>query len=454
MTTVNSIVHKVSRAALAMAGALVLASPLASTSAAAQSAGTEAFNLPEDIAFIIESGNPMDRRAVARVNGTVITSTDIDHRLALILAAQSVELPPEEVARLRLQVFFNLVDETIQAQEAAALEMEVTTDEVNQAYAEYAASQGRGPSEMDAYLESLGSSGRSVKRQILGELAWDRLLRRNIVPFVNVSEAEVTELWERLQATRGDTEYRLGEIFLSANANNREQVLANAMQIVEQLQQGGSFVAYARQYSEASSRVTGGDLGWLFLPQLQQPQLEAAAAQMQPGQLVGPLEIPGGFSILLMIDQRQVGMPDPRDATLSLKELSLAMPQDASEAAREALAGSFIEQMQAVTSCEQADIVAESLGAATVENPQVALRDLPPAFQQILLNLQAGQMTPPFGDLADSVRMIMVCGRQMPADTAGPSVEDLMEQLEEERINRRSQSYLRDLRTDAVIEYN
>jgi peptidyl-prolyl cis-trans isomerase SurA len=50
--------------------------------------------------------------------------------------------------------------------------------------------------------------------------------------------------------------------------------------------------------------------------------------------------------------------------------------------------------------------------------------------------------------------MIMLCGSTMPADTAGPSTAQLMDQLEQERINRRAQRYIRDLRRDAVIEYN
>lgn len=454
MTDVNSIIRKISRKALALAGATALASSLGVSPALAQSGGIEAFNLPEDISFIVTPSDRNERRAVSRVNGSIITSTDIDHRLALITSVQNVEVAEEEMSRLRLQVFFNLVDETLQVQEAAALDMEVTADEVSQAYAQYAAGQGRGPSEMDAYLASIGSSGRSVKRQIEGELAWERLLIRNIRPFVNVSEAEVNDLYDRIQENRGDTEYRIGEIFLSATPNNREQVLANATQIVEQLRQGGSFVAYARQFSEATSAITGGDLGWLFLPQLQQPQLEAAAAQMQPGQLVGPLEIPGGFSILLMIDQRQIGMADPRDAVLSLKEISLVTPQGLTEAQIEERAGTFIDQMTTVTSCEAADGVAQSLGATTVDNNQIAARQLPPAFQQILLDLEVGQLTPAFGDLTESVRMIMLCGRRMPPDTAGPTAEQLMNQLEEERINRRAQRYIRDLRRDAVIEYN
>src|SRR3546814_6373021 len=48
--------------------------------------------------------------------------------------------------------------------------------------------------------------------------------------------------------SRGTEEYRLGEIFLSATPENQAAVARNAQQIVEQLEQGGSFVAYARQF--------------------------------------------------------------------------------------------------------------------------------------------------------------------------------------------------------------
>ena len=55
----------------------------------------------------------------------------------------------------------------------------------------------------------------------------------------------------------------------SSVAGNREQVLANANQIIEQLRQGGSFVAYARQFSEASTAIvamcsSGLGLSWPF----------------------------------------------------------------------------------------------------------------------------------------------------------------------------------------------
>src|SRR5690606_39133187 len=221
----------------------------------------DAFNIPEDIS-ILGPSDPNLRQATATVNGTIITGTDVDHRVALIVAANEATPSDEELQRLRLQVFRNLIDETLQIQEARAQELTVTPEEVNETYSRLATERfNRTPAELDTHLTSIGSSAASLKRQIEGEMAWDRLLRRNVAPFVQVSAGEVNETWERIQQSRGTEEYRLGEIYLSATPTTRESVAENARRIVDQLRQGGSFVAYARQFSEASTAAVGGDLG-------------------------------------------------------------------------------------------------------------------------------------------------------------------------------------------------
>jgi len=241
---------------------------------------------------------------------------------------------------------------------------------------------------------------------------------------------------------------------MEATPNTREAVLANANQIVQQLRQGGSFVAYARQYSDASSAAQGGDLGWLQLAQLQSPTLENAVQQMEPGQLVGPIEIPGGFSMLLLIDRRQIGMPDPRDALLSLKQISLDFAPGTPESEAQLKAEQFAATVQGMNGCGDVDEKAGAIGAVVVENDEIAVRALPEALQSIMLQLNVGQATPPFGDLQQGGRVLMLCGRDDPQRVGGPSFDDIMNSLENERINRRAQRYLRDLRRDAVIEYN
>jgi peptidyl-prolyl cis-trans isomerase SurA len=442
-----------SAAALLLAGYTVAAQDPVGEAGATLSADT--FNIPDNIVILGQNDLKL-RRPTALVNGTIVTGTDVDQRVALLLAAnEAKDVPEAEIQRLRLQVLRNLIDETLQIQEATAQEMTVTPEEVNETYSRLANDRfNRSVEALDAYLRSVGSSPQSLKRQIEGELAWDRLLRRNVAPFVNVSSEEVNELYQRLQASRGTAEYRIGEIFLSANPTNRTAVSENAQRIVEQLRQGGSFVAYARQFSEASTASVGGDLGWIRIEQLQNPQLEEVARQLQPGQLVGPIEIPGGFSILYLIDKRQVGMADPRDAVMSLKQISLDFPQGISPEDARQRAAAFAQTVQSIHGCGQADSAAAAIGAEVVTNDQIAVRSLPEALQSALLELNVGQATPPFGSLEDGVRVLMLCGRDDPAPEAGPDRETLQSAMEDDRINKRAQRYLRDLRRDAVIEYN
>ncbi|MXP46116.1 peptidylprolyl isomerase [Altererythrobacter luteolus] len=431
------------------------ASPIALQAQAIGQSGasnSNVLNIPDNVVLMGQS-DPNVRTATAVVNGTVITGTDVDHRTALLTAASEGELPPEELRRVRMQVLRNLIDETLQIQEAAAQEIEISDGQVNQRYQTLAAQNfGQQTEAMDQYLLSIGSSPASLKRQIKGELAWTSLLRRNISPFINVSEEEVREELKRMEAEKGTEEFRLGEIYLSATAENLETVQQNAAQIVDQLRQGGSFVAYARQFSEASTASVGGDLGWVRLPQLPR-ELSSQATQMQPGELRGPIPIPGGFSILFLIDKRQILMADPRDATLSLKQISISFSPGVTEASAAAKVETFTNAVASMRGCGDAESVAAGIGADVVSNEIVA-RQLPEQLQASLLNLQVGQTTPPFGSVNDGVRVLMLCGRDDPETVGGPTIDDLIAQKEEERIQKRAQRYLRDLRNDAYIEYN
>ncbi|KQN04571.1 peptidylprolyl isomerase [Sphingobium sp. Leaf26] len=413
---------------------------------------SQQLNLPKDVTVFGKS-DPNVRKATAIVNNRIITGTDIDQRLALIITANGGKVEAEEKERLRVQVLRNLIDETLQIQEAAANDIKIDPAEIQQSYERVAANFRQSPTQFDAYLREKGSSAASIKRQIEGELAWSRLQRRNIQPFVNVSEDEVKSVVDRLNASKGSDEYRVGEIYLSATPENQEQIVANARNIIQQIQQGGSFQAYARQFSEASTAAVGGDLGWVRSAQLPN-ELAQAAAEMQVGQIAGPIPVAGGVSLLYLMDKRKVLTADPRDSLLSLKQLSVLFPQGTTKDQASAKAAAFAAAIKEIKGCGQANDVGKKIGADVVDNDNVKVRDLPPQLQDILANLQVGEATPPFGSITDGVRVLVVCGRDEPASANAPNAEQIMAQLEEERVNKRARIYLRDLRRDAVIEYN
>lgn len=436
---------------LALAGAVAISAPLIGQTVGGDEDLSGGLNIPKDIT-VFGNRDPNVRTATAIVNGAIITQTDVDHRLALVLAANGGRIDEQEKERLRLQVLRNLIDETLQIQEAAAQKIEVSREEIDQTFARVAQNFKRTPKQFADYLHTQGASAASMKRQIEGEQAWRRVLGRRVEPFIAVSDDEVNAIIARLNATKGANEYHVGEIFLSATPETMADAQANADRIVDQIRNGASFPAYARQFSEASTAAVGGDLGWVRAEQLPD-QLSAMVTQLGTGQISAPIPVPGGYSILLLIDKRQVLGSDPRDAELSLKQLSINFPPSTKPADAKPRVEAFAKAVQTIQGCGTADAIAASIGAEVVANDQMKVGDLPPQLQELMLNLQVGQATPAFGSLSDGVRALVLCGRDDPPPPAGPSFEQIQSQIEQERVNRRALRYLRDLRRDAVIEY-
>ena len=425
------------------------------TGAAAQTAtptpnSATALNLPEN-PTVFGAGMPSVVKATAIINGEVITQTDVDQRVALLAIANGGEIKPEEVERLRTQVLRNLIDETLQIQAARQEDIKIKPEDIDRTVARVAANVKQTPEQMAEYLRIRGSSIRSIRRQIEGETAWNRLQRAKIESQVSVGDDEVKSIIDRMNASKGTQEYRVGEIFLSANSSNQPQVLANAENVLEQLRGGASFVGYARQFSEASTAAVGGDLGWVRPGQLPEA-LSSVLVTLSAGQISAPIAVSGGYSIIAVQDTRKILTADPRNAVLSLKQVSIAFPKGTSKALAEPIVARFASAAQNIGGCGGVDRIATEFNAEVVQSDQVKLRELPPALQEMMTPMQVGQATRPFGSLDDGVRILVMCGRDE-VDSTAPSYDQVYAQLNEERINLRARRYLRDLRRDAVIDF-
>lgn len=411
---------------------------------------TANLNLPQNLQIFGKS-DPNIRKPTAIVNGYVLTRTDVDQRFNMVVALQQFQLSEEEANQLRLQVLRQLTDETIQIQEARANDIVIGQDQIDRSFAGLASRFQRTPDAMREWLREIGSSEPSLRRQIEGELAWQRLIQRNITPFTNVGDEEVKAIIARLEASKGTEEYQLREIYISATPERSGEVYRSMQQMIQQMQQGRPFEYFAR-FSEATTRAQGGDLGWVraaMLPDV----LSAAAQQMQVGQVAGPIEVPGGFSILYLVDKRQVLTADMRDARLSLRQVTVKFQPGISEAQAQAKVAEFARVLQSTRGCGEVGKAAETLGAEVVDNDAVRVRDLPPQLQQIVLDLQVGQATPPFGSQQEGVRALVLCGRDDPQNAGLPSSDQIRNGIEEQRTNLRAQRLLRDLRRDAIVEY-
>ncbi len=96
------------RLALALLAGTALA--FAGGATAQENPGASAgLSLPDNPQFFVKN-DPNHRNATVVVNGEVITGTDVDQRMALIIAASGGKISDEERQRLRLQVLRALMD--------------------------------------------------------------------------------------------------------------------------------------------------------------------------------------------------------------------------------------------------------------------------------------------------------------------------------------------------------
>jgi len=411
---------------------------------------TQSLKLPQN-PQVFGNAMPSVIKATAIINGDVITQTDIDQRLALLAIANGGKIPPEEIQRLREQVLRNLIDETLQIQAAKTEKIEVKQSDIDKTVQRVAANVKKTPDQLAVMLESSGSNIKTLRRQIEGEIAWQRLQHAKIESGVSVGDDEVKAVLDKMNASKGTQEYRVGEIFLSATPATDAQIIENANKILNQLRAGASFAGYARQYSEASTAAVGGDLGWVRPEQLP-PQLADVLRQLPAGAISNPIQVPGGYSIIAVQDTRKILTADPRDAVLNLKQVSIAFPKGTRREAAEPIVARFAEAAKNVGGCGGADKLATDFHGEIVSSDQVKMRDLPPALQRLMVPMQVGQATQPFGSLDEGVRVLVICGRDEATQSA-PSYDDIYQQLNDERVNSRSRRYLADLRRDAVIEF-
>jgi len=396
--------------------------------------------------------DPSLRKAQAIVNNDIITDTDVEQRLNLVVAANGGQIDPEEKTRLRLQVIRNLIDEKIQVQQAASKDIKIADAEIESAFRRVATNFKQTPDGFAAFLKNSGSSAASIKAQIRGELAWSRLLRRDVESKVNVGDEEVQAMIARMNATKGSEELNLRKIFLAASSESEAQVLREAAVYVGEIRAGSSFTVYARQVSQDATRNAGGAIGWVTAGQLSD-QVSAVVKTLAPGETSEPFAVPGGIEIWHLDSKRAAMMGDPGDAVLSLKQLSMAFPAGVSETQGQTMVKAFQTGTQAMGGCARADAVAKELGAE-VAGREMKLKELPPALQTIIGQLKIGQATPPFGSSRDGIRVLVLCDRDDTTTQAKiPSFDEVYAQLNDERVNRQALKLMRNLRRDAIIDY-
>jgi len=149
---------------------------------------------------------------------------------------------------------------------------------------------------------------RDVYREgIREQLLTRKLIDKKIRPGIKVSPLEVQKFYEQYKdSIRGEpAKVRLAHILLSVvpSQTQVEKARKKAEEVLRRLEEGMSFSAAAKAYSEDPSRERGGDLGYFSKGELL-PELEKECFALEPGQ-VSVLSSELGYHIILCEDKTE-----------------------------------------------------------------------------------------------------------------------------------------------------
>lgn len=253
-------------------------------------------------------GQLLDRVA-AVVNDGVVLSSQLEHEtdeIAERLRQQKTELPARNV--LRKQVLERLVVQEIQLQRADRVGIQISDEMLNGALNDVAQRNGISFADLPQTLEQQGIDYRDYRDEIRRQLTLQLLRQRDVIARINVSPRELEQFMARQQnAPDLNSEYNLSHILISVPvAATPEQLAAReqrAKEVYEKAAGGENFAQLAITYSESSTNVEGGALGWrkgAQLPSIAGDQI----AKMKAGEVTQPIRTPSGFHIFRLNEMR------------------------------------------------------------------------------------------------------------------------------------------------------
>ncbi|MFZ2031259.1 MAG: peptidylprolyl isomerase [Vitreimonas sp.] len=375
----------------------------------------------------------------AVVNDHVISTFDVRQRATLLLVSAGMERTPELMRRASAQSLNDLINERLQLEEASKFHIEITGDQIDRRLNDIATQNHLTADTMASQLAAAGVSMQSLRSQLQASLAWERLMSGMYGSRVRVSENEIRMTQERIAANASRPQYLLSEIFLPAQSEQEfTDMRAGAMHLLEQMQHGAPFPLVARQFSQAPSAATGGDLGWIASTELD-AQLQPVAAQLQQGQVSLPIRTQNGVYIIAMRDRRD-GAAAGATSMVGLKQVTIpASRRNALERVQRRISG-----------CADIDhLTAGVEGVNTIDLGSTSEADLSPTVRDRINGVAVGHASSIQVD-GDTASFVVVCTRQ----TGGGGVPDrdaIEQRLRGEELNMLAERYLRNLRREASI---
>lgn len=254
-------------------------------------------------------------QVLVKVNGDIITKTDLEQRQIAALRQTNPNLRPENEAALRQalsditpQVIVEAVDELLVVQRGRELGYAMTTDQFN-SIVENIKKENKleDEAQFQAALKQEGLSMAELRQQLERTMIIQRVQQTEVMSKLQVTDAELKIYYDSHRDTfTTKPEMTLREILVAVPVSERgvnvgleEEARAKAEDIRKRLLEGEPFPRLAADLSDSPSKANGGLVGPITIDVLA-PDLQKAIQDLKVGELTPVLRTTRGFQVIKM----------------------------------------------------------------------------------------------------------------------------------------------------------
>ena len=253
----------------------------------------------------------------AVVNGKEIKRDEVEKFYRTRVNPEGQEPSQEEALSLKLNVLDELIINEILLERAKKLSLEASDGEVEDKFTELKSPYTE--EEFQRRLKEQSMTVDDLKGDLRRQLSIQKLLNREVVSKISITDQEVTEFYNsnKAQFNFAEAQFHIAQILVTPrkepqirnrkndDATSEAEAQRKIKMLMDRLNSGADFAQLALDYSEDMNTAgTGGDLGFVPESALNQsdPSLKRVVLGLKPGEISQPIQVQGkdGSRILIL----------------------------------------------------------------------------------------------------------------------------------------------------------
>ena len=397
---------------------------------------------------------------VAIVNSEPITNNEVQREVQRMLQQLTQQRAPQpERKELARQVLESLINQKAQLHQARETGIRIDEAAVDQALQNIARQNQIGVAELERRIAAEGLVLSQFRTQLREQLILTRLRERDVEPKVRISDLEVDQFLKERQSSNDPAaiEINLAQILVSvpdaATAEEIAALQAKAHKALARARAGEDFSLLVREFSDASERANGGQLG-LRTANRYPPLFVEATQNLALGGISDVLRSGAGFHVLKVLEKKGSGMPAMTVPQSRARHILLRPSAQLSEAAARDKLADFKKRILA----GQADFAAlardNSQDGSAAQGGDLGWANpgmFVPEFEEVMERLAPGQISDPlvsrFG-----LHLIQLMERRSTELSPREQREQVRAILREKKLDESYILWAQDLRGRAYVE--